>query len=157
MRSTKSFLSWRACEWCFTNVFMSHIAFPFYTDWTNFLSLFAGPELKTPFYNSYGYHYKVLKEFSEVSLTMCAHIKYSKGLNPGRFMCASGFWLFFFAIFLRAGLDSESQVCNQCWCLHLPGNPIWFAKKSSLKCYGHSLSFPRVIKELGKLVCIWEN
>lgn len=108
------------------------------------------------FNHSYSYHYKVFKKFSETSLIMCAHIKYSKRLNPGRLMCSSGFWLFFSAIFLTTGLDSESQVNNQCWCLHLPGNSIWFAKKTSLNgC--PSFSFLRVIKELRKFVWLWKN
>lgn len=64
--------------------------------------------------------------------------------------------LAFFAIFVTTGLDSESQVYSQCWCLHLPGNPIWFARKPSLNCC-HSLSFPRVIKKLREFVSIWEN
>lgn len=135
---------------------MSYTDFSFYRlNQIPLAQLFAGPVLETLFYNSYGYRYKALKKFSETSLIMCAHIKYSKGLNPGRLMCGSGFW-FFFAIFVTTGLDSESQVYSQCWCLHLPGNPIWFARKPSLNCC-HSLSFPRVIKKLREFVSIWEN
>lgn len=35
---------------------------------------------ETLFNNSCSYHYKVLKEFNEASLAMCAHIKYSECL-----------------------------------------------------------------------------
>lgn len=44
---------------------------------------------------SYSYPYKVLKELSEASLAMCAHIKYATCLNSGRLMCGSGFWFLF--------------------------------------------------------------
>ena len=94
---------------------MSYIVFSLYNrvNQVPISQHFARPILETLVYNSYSYHYKVLKEFSETSLTMCTHIKYSKGLNPSRLMCGSELWLFFFAIFLVTELDLESQVYNQ--------------------------------------------
>lgn len=60
---------------------------------------------------SYSYHYKVLKELTEASSAVCAHMKYITCLNSGRLMCGSGL-VFIFVIFLGKGFDLKFKYLS---------------------------------------------